>query len=184
MYSVDVFLSRCWPTCPLWRRGTSQETPVDKKDALIHFLLLGVVILFAILVTTNLHPAPSTDGPGAMAPMGMTVKTYDLKPGDVLPTVDFTITEDPTAMGGWDVHITTTNFTFTPENVNQPPVLDQGHVHLYIDGKLFVVYGPWYHIDDLTAGPHTIVIALANNDHSIYALNGAYIQAQKTITQN
>ena len=28
----------------------------------------------------------------------------------------------------------TTNFTLTPQNINQTPVVDQGHIHLYIDG--------------------------------------------------
>ncbi len=156
-----------------------------KKDSIIKFLVLVIIILLAIIITPYLTaPKPASMGPGAMAPMGMMVKTYNLKPTDPVPTVDFQITEDPVAMGGWDIHITTTNFTWTPQNVNQAVVLDQGHAHLYIDGNLFVVYGPWYHTIDLTKGPHTIVVALAANDHTIFALNGNYIEKEKTIVQN
>ena len=35
-----------------------------------------------------------------------------------------------------------------------------------------------------TPGQHIITVALAANDHSIFTLNGNYIQAEKTITQN
>ena len=119
-----------------------------------------------------------------MAPMGMVVKTYPVDPSGPIPTVSFDITADPPAMGGWDVHASTTNFTFTPQNVNQAPVPNQGHIHIYVDGTLSVSYSPWYHLGTLAPGQHIITVALATNDHSIFTLNGNYIQAEKTITQN
>ena len=118
-----------------------------------------------------------------MAPAGMVLKTYDLKPTDPVPTVNFDIVRDPVSMGGWDVHVLTTNFTFTPQNVNGTPVADQGHVHLYVDNTMYVIYGPWYHLDNLPPGQHIITVALVANDHSIFAENGQYIEAKKTINQ-
>ncbi len=115
--------------------------------------------------------------------MGMTLKTYPLKTTNPIPTVSFTITKDPSAMGGWDVHITTSNFTFTPQNVNKAPIADQGHAHLYVDNTMYVVYGDWYHLDDIPAGQHTITVSLMANDHSIFTENGQYVEAKQTINE-
>jgi len=183
MYSVDSFLNKTWPNFFLWRDvETHTVTTENKKDIVTESLLLLVLILGSVIFVT-FFPSGQTMGPGAMTPAGMMLKTYEVPAGYRTPTVDFTITKDPTSMGGWDVHITTTNFTFTPQNVNSAPVPDQGHVHLYVDNTLYVVYGPWYHLDDLSAGTHVITVALAQNDHSIYTKNGQDIQIQKTITQ-
>ncbi len=161
----------------------------DKKDLIIKILLLVIVILVSIITAWYFSAQPSpprsmggnVSGMGAM-PMGMTLKTYDLKPSDPVPTIDFDIAKDPLG-GGWNLHIITTHFIFTPENENKAPVADQGHAHLYIDGMLSVVYGPWYHFDDLSPGQHTITVSLNANDHSVFALNGVYIKKEKVITQ-
>ncbi len=181
-YSVDALLAKRW-NFALWKsKPTSSQ--YEKNDVIVHILMFAVIFLGAILFVF-MAPASSTPttGPGAMAPAGMMLKTYEVPAGYPTPTVDFTITRDPAAMGGWDVHITTTNFTFTPQNVNTAPVPDQGHAHIYVDNTLYVAYGPWYHLDDLSPGTHTITVALAQNDHSIYTKNGVNIQKQETISQ-
>ncbi len=161
----------------------------DKKDTIIKLLILGIIILGSIILSAHVPAAtaPSdqsiSTGPGAMAPAGMTLKTLDLAPTDPVPTVAFTINKDPVAMGGWDVHITTTNFIFTPQNVNQAPVVDQGHAHLYVDSKMYVVYGNWYHLDDVPPGQHLITVSLMANDHSIFSKNRQWIEATTTINQ-
>lgn len=185
-YSLDAVLRRKYPNFFIWKdTNVLHETETLSNRRIISFLLLLVIVLFSIVAAEYLSPSSGQNiGVGSMAPMGMVVKTYVVNPTGLVPTIDFDITQDPTSMGGWDVHIITTNFTFTPENVNKAPIPNQGHVHLYIDGTLYVVYGPWYHLDDLSKGEHTITVALAANDHSIFLLNGSYIQKQKTIVQN
>jgi hypothetical protein len=162
----------------------------SNSNKIISFLILCIIILGSIILAGHLPSSKAMPsdmnmgtGPGAMAPMGMTLKTFALKPTDPVPTVNFTITRDPVAMGGWDVHITTTNFLFTPQNVNQAPVADQGHAHIYVDDKMYVVYGNWYHLDDIPAGKHVVTVSLMTNDHSIFSKNGTYIEATTTIEQ-
>ncbi len=193
-YSLDGLLQQKYPNFLLWRDGKQSTPRNDKKDGIISLLILGMIILGSILLAEHVPPTSSPSmpmtsdqsmgtGPGAMAPSGMTLKTFDLKPSDPVPTVNFTITRDPVSMGGWDVHITTTNFTFTPQDVNQAPVADQGHAHLYVDDAMYVVYGNWYHLDDVPIGQHTITVSLMANDHSIFSENGKWIEATTTITQ-
>jgi len=98
-----------------------------------------------------------------------------------IPTVSFTIVKD--TLDGWDLHVDTTNFTWTPQNINQAPVADQGHAHLYIDGVLTVLLGPWYHIngDVLPPGRHTVTVSLNANDHSVFSADGRNIQETQTL---
>lgn len=153
------------------------------KNHIIAFLLVIIVILLVLIVKPHLDTAsPAAQAPPMLDPMSgmtMSVKIFDVKAEQAVPTVSFTLNQD--ALSGWDLHITTTNFTFTPQDINTAPVLGHGHVHLYIDGNLTVVFGPWYQIPSLSPGAHTIRVALANNDHSIYAVNGKYIDQSQTI---
>ena len=193
-YSLDKLLQRKHPRFFLWRDSGPTDIQEDKKDGAISLLILGMIILGSMLLAEHIPSTPAQSmsmtsgqstgtGPGAMAPAGMTLKTFDLKPTDPVPTVNFTITRDPVSMGGWDIHISTTNFTFTPQNVNQAPVADQGHAHLYVDNTMYVVYGNWYHLDDVPAGQHVITVSLMANDHSIFSENGQYVEATTTIVQ-
>jgi hypothetical protein len=154
-----------------------------------HILVLIIIILLAVIVAPHLAsrvPASAVRaketmvGMGSGAPAGMMLKTFDVASGEPVPTIRYTIESD--GADGWNVHIFTTNFTFTPQNINGEPVAGEGHVHLYIDGVLTVVFGPWYHIDTLASGKHSIEVSLNNNDHSVYSFEGKYIEATSTLS--
>jgi uncharacterized membrane protein YphA (DoxX/SURF4 family) len=197
-YSVDAILHGKFPGFFLWKNQNNDAREVglkgkdaspDRKLLIIKILLLVVAVLASFLVVTYLPrpvPQPSVQTSGSMAgmgamPPGMTLKAFDLEPSSTIPTVDCDIEKD--SASGWNIHIITANFAFTPENVNKPPIANQGHAHLYVDGTLHVVYGSWYHIDDLAKGPHLIAVTLNANDHSVFAVNGVYVKKVKTITQ-
>lgn len=100
------------------------------------------------------------------------------------PTV--AIQMHPDSMGGWNLEITTTNFTFTPQNVNEAVVPNQGHAHIYIDGvKIARVYSNWYNVPasiPATHGTHQVRVTLNANDHSEMIYKGSTIQAITTIS--
>ena len=154
------------------------------KDTIIKLLTVAVIVLGAIVIAPHFHPAPAPLLSSSMTDMtnpampGMVMASFPLDAADTpatVPTVSFTLTKD-SANDGWNLHILTTNFAFTPENENGKPVPNEGHAHLYIDGALSVVYGPWYHIDSLSPGTHTVTVSLNANDHSIFTANGVKIQ--------
>ena len=161
-----------------------------KIKIVITVLLLLVIILASLLLARIANDAaanakmPYVIGspviPGSDMPAGMVMKTFNVLPSEPTPTISFNITPD--TLGGYDVQVMTTNFTFTPEHLDGAPVPGEGHVHLYIDNDLIIMLGPWYHIDILTPGAHTIRVGLFNNDHSAYNANGANIQAVQQIT--
>jgi hypothetical protein len=54
-----------------------------------------------------------------------------------------------------------------PAKVNEVPAKNQGHLHYQVDdGPIIATTAPKLSFHGLKAGPHTITVALAANDHS------------------
>ncbi len=107
-------------------------------------------------------------------------KVHVLPENVTVPAVDIEVLADPA--DGWNLHIKTTNFRFTPENVGGLPRDGEGHAHLYINGeKVTRVYGLWFHIISLPAGPCEVAVTLNGNDHRILAAGGRIISASEVV---
>lgn len=150
------------------------------NNLLVNIQWVIIVILIALLAAPYLVNRPAAPEMTSMGAMMQKMFPLDNAAAPV-PTVSFTLTQG--APDGWYLHIITTNFTFTPEKINTAPVADEGHAHLYIDGKLTVVMGPWFHIpgDAVSPGKHTVMVSLNANDHSVFANNGQPIEAMQTL---
>ena len=136
----------------------------------------GVPIRAATTVTV---PEPDDDGDQAGTSHGH--GDAPLFDSEAAPSVALSITEDPKS--GWNVQLRADGFEFTPRAVNAEPVDGEGHAHLYIDGqKITRLYGPWWHIAELPAGEHEVMVELSANDHSAYASDGAPIRAMASVT--
>lgn len=140
---------------------------------------LVIIVLGAIIIEPYIANRPQTTASSQGMDPSMMQKQFELPTNTPVPSVSFTITKD--VVGGYDLHVVTTNFIFTPQLINQAPVADQGHAHLYVDGTLTILLAPWYHIASLTPGPHTLMVSLNANDHSVFAANGQPIQSMQTI---
>ena len=98
------------------------------------------------------------------------------------PDVLLDVTRD--SVGGWNIYLKTKNFRFAPEDVNGEPVDGEGHAHLYVDGKKIArLYGPWFHLGNLSSGRHTIHVTLNANNHASFVLHGTPVAASKEIVQ-
>ena len=97
-----------------------------------------------------------------------------------VPRVNIEVNQDP--QSGWNVHVTTENFRFAPENSGLEHYPGEGHAHLYVDGqKIARLYAKWYHIEELSSGQHEITVTLNANNHSEYAVNGESISASAIV---
>lgn len=95
----------------------------------------------------------------------------DVSDTSTAPRVEVSVHQD--AVSGWNLKLETSNFRFTPENVNSANVLAQGHAHLYINGKkLARVYSEWFHVAKLSPGRHSLRITLHANQHEHYTVHG------------
>lgn len=106
---------------------------------------------------------------------------YEVPAGVAVPTLAMTVHEDPKS--GYNIELTTTNFTFAPEHASTEAVAGEGHAHIYVDGvKINRVYGNWYHLGTVGGvGEHEVRVELSANDHSAYAHNGEKIEAITTV---
>lgn len=108
-------------------------------------------------------------------------KMLSLPAGPSAPTLKMMVMPDPAT--GWNLHIMTTNFEFSPQNASRDHVDGEGHAHVYVNGqKLARHYGPWMHIADLEPGEHVISVTLNSNDHRELGVDGKALKVEQTIT--
>lgn len=137
----------------------------------------AVVVGLIIFVTAGVYlitELPENDGKSATSSSKLRPRAHDahdhskvveLEAGRNAPTLNFSLHKD--AIGGWNLHISTTNFRFAPENVNSPNRPGEGHAHIYVQGtKLARIYSPWFHVPRLPTGKILITVTLNSNDHS------------------
>lgn len=99
-------------------------------------------------------------------------------------TPSLTLTAEKDLVAGWNLHIQAGNFVFTPKNVNLDNQENEGHAHLYINGKKHSrLYSSWFHLDNLAVGMHKITVTLNANDHGPLSLKDKVISASIEIVQ-
>jgi hypothetical protein len=104
----------------------------------------------------------------------------EIAPGPAAPTVQISVAPD--AVGGWNLHVTTTNFRFAPEHASLPNIEGEGHAHIYVNGqKVARLYGPWYHIASLPPGDVEVAVSLNANDHREFSVGGRIVRATVTV---
>lgn len=97
------------------------------------------------------------------------------------PQIKLAVSADP--MAGYNLHVMTQNFAFSPENASLENVAGEGHAHIYVNGdKLGRLYGPWFHIDSLPQGDAVIKVTLNTNDHRPITVDGVAVSAAQTLT--
>ena len=97
-----------------------------------------------------------------------------------VPTLAIEIAPDP--VSGWNLHVITSHFAFSPGTSGGAHVNGEGHAHLYANGiKLARLYGPWFHIATLPEGEVEIAVTLNSNDHQALAVAGTPLEAMATV---
>lgn len=141
-------------------------------------LIVGLVFGFLIANTTKSDKDDTT----TTTAMSHKHKPYAYE-GENPPSVQLEVIED--AVSGWNVHITTNNFTFTPQNVNEMNVQGQGHAHLYVDGKkVDRIYGNWYHYNENFDGTKTFKVTLNANMHNEITFDGKVVEASVKVSHD
>lgn len=154
-------------------------------------LLLTVGFLIAVMLGWNGQqiwqdrPVTGSDhatmhhGAGGMAHSH--TELLSLAEGPDAPRFEIALDKDP--VGGWNLHIISENFLFTPAAVNQTNVAGEGHAHIYVNGKkLARVYGDWFHIPSLPTGEVTLQVTLNANDHSPLAVGETALSQVKILS--
>ncbi|MFZ2593631.1 MAG: hypothetical protein WAX38_02540 [Minisyncoccia bacterium] len=161
-----------------------------------HIISVIIGSIIGLAVSPILFPAPHTDpmmhGDAPMAmehttgatPMAHQHAQLQVNTAKPIPSVAIEVLKD--TKDGYNLHVFTKNFTFTPENVNAKPVDNEGHAHLFInDKKIGRLYSDWVHIPGalLTEGKNTISVTLNANDHSELISGDEHIEAITNVSK-
>ena len=138
---------------------------------------IGGALIGAAVYWTWLELWPAQDSmpmPGSSMAMSHGEKLIAIDDWAAQPTLNASIFPDP--VGGWNLNIKTTNFTFDAAAAGYDNVEGHGHAHVYVNGiKLGRIYGDWYHIATLPSGSNEVSVSLYANDHSGLSLGGSKI---------
>lgn len=95
----------------------------------------------------------------------------DISNDSIIPKIEqVKLFKDP--VSGWNVHIITSNFLFTPENAGSKHKPGHGHAHLMINGvKTARVYSNWFHLPAMEYPIEEIEVTLNANCHAIMSYN-------------
>ncbi len=149
--------------------------------------------LFAIPASASAHtdtmptpappkPNPSTPSPKPAATMPMPTADHGPRSARTAMTVAASATKD--ALSGWNLHVRTTGFRWTPAEASTKARPGGGHAHVYVDGvKLSRLYGPWLHIPALSPGEHEITVELNGNDHRAWQWKGKAVSTKIRVTE-
>ena len=136
---------------------------------------LGFTVAAANGITLDGHDHATDHGHATAAVASHDHETpRDLPAGPDAPTLAVTATPDPSS--GWNLHLETGNFVFSPEHASTDHVPGEGHAHVYIDGvKLGRFYGPWLHLPAQEPGTK-VRVTLNPNDHRPLAVGGDRVE--------
>lgn len=139
-------------------------------------LVSGLVVgLYFSRLSNAAHDDHAQAAHGLMEPShGM----YDVEKDSIIPDIiRLEVLRDHRA--GWNIHIITRDFLFTPEHINKHHVPGQGHAHLFVNGrKTARIYSNWFHLPDVDPTNTTIEVTLNSNTHETLVLNGKPIAAR------
>lgn len=96
------------------------------------------------------------------------------------PSVDLVVYKD--AVKGWNLEAKVTNFKFAPERINTNSSVNEGHAHLFVNGKKITrLYSSWYYLDNLEPGNNEVSVTLNTNNHEDLVKDGEVIKDTEVI---
>jgi len=165
--------------------NANQPAPPRSQRGSLLVTFIGGALLGASVFWTGLELWPSQDGMQMPAKSAgahdMTAETLiDVDGWAAPPTLDTAVYADP--VGGWNLNVITTNFTFDAAAAGLENIEGHGHAHVYVNGvKLGRVYSDWHHIGKLPLGRNDVSVSLYANDHSGLARGGVKITSTSSV---
>lgn len=93
------------------------------------------------------------------------------------PGVKIRLVKDAHSRGALNLFLELKNFRFAPEEVNKTSKINEGHAHLYLNGrKLTRLYAASYFMDKLPKGALEIRVTLNTNMHEDLSYMGKLVQ--------
>ncbi len=99
------------------------------------------------------------------------------------PTVDLIVQDDP--VQGWNLYMSTNNFSFTPEELSTGADDNEGYALLTVNGQVITrLYSEWTYMPGLPVGSNTISVTLYHNDHTPVMIEGVEVSDAAVVVAN
>jgi len=157
LFAVSLFAAACGTSTATDTASTAGNTEMEDIGA------------------SDEHGDDHTDGHDAHS------SVLEVDPNLPIPDVSIELIETDTP-GLFDLTVTLTNFTITPDNVDGDPIDNEGHMHLLIDGEKVERFYDLERQVTVPDGEHLVEVEVNANNHSAYAVDGAPIRDGATVT--
>lgn len=121
------------------------------------FVAFVAFVVFVGFFSTPVHAIIVTDPPSSL---------YQIR---IITPIEGQKLESDKVTVAWEL----VNFTLTDYATNPTPKAGQGHLHLWLDqanptatNAVKAVSGNTYTFENVSSGPHTLIVELQNNDHT------------------
>lgn len=141
-------------------------------------ITLGVSIgIFFSIRSNSIH---NEEHGNLVSHSGMDHGLIEVGNDSIIPEIEnVEVYKDP--MSGWNLHLATHNFQFTPQNAGSEHIPGKGHAHLLINGeKVARVYSNWFHIPQLEYEINELEVTLNANSHATMSVDGNPISIKLT----
>lgn len=138
------------------------------------FSIVNFIVLFIVLAFPYQMMAKEAHADSMKKQAALSHPKYEISAEAPVPSVMIHAAKD--ANGGWNIHLMTENFTFTPAQSGKEDMMGEGHAHFYVNGKkVSRVYGNWFHTA-IGKGANKLKVTLNTNSHKDYFHDGQPIQ--------
>lgn len=173
-------------TGDFYRPPIERVHSVPKKIgvAVVSYMLVTTLVLFSYKAIANhqyeVAKAKATDISADMKEHNKRMLDVSTMPNQPR-IVKMEVLEEPEDMG-YDIYVEMENWTFTPENVGKPYTENEGHIHVYVDGKKAGrMYSNWFYLGKLSKGKHRIALTINGDDHTAFTIGNKMIGAEKEV---
>ncbi|MGD1960060.1 MAG: hypothetical protein ACFB2Y_14470 [Fulvivirga sp.] len=149
----------------------------------LSYLSITLVILFAYkTVSDQQHLWAKEKATTSGAINGHDLRMVDVSQSERIPEVTLMEVKEEAMEMGYNLRVKLKNWAFTPEHSGQSYKENQGHIHVYVNGKkVGRMYSNWFYLGDLPKGRHKIAITLNGDDHTAFTINNKMIGAEHEI---
>lgn len=138
-------------------------------------IVLNIILIVVLLISfgnnrDNNHSMNEAEKNQHESSMHMDHDDYNIPRDAVnIPTIELKVVPD--AKSGYNINVITTNFEFSPENVNNgADSYNEGHAHVYVNGvKIMRLYSDWFNLPatELAKDLNTLSVELNTNNHKV-----------------
>lgn len=146
------------------------------------FAAINFIILFALFAFPYENLSQKVYAKARAQEKASAHPQFEIPKGAITPTIMIHPYKD--SMGGWNLHLMTENFIFTPQSAGKDDVMGEGHAHLFVNGKKTArVYGNWVHVS-IGKGVNKVKVNLTTNSHKDYYFNGKPVEAEIELSED